>query len=178
MKRILVLLLVLLLGLPALTLAATDGKIGYVDLQKALQASEAGKKAKEQIEIMGKKYQKPAETRQNELRKLQEEFDKQAMLLSEDVRLKREREFQQKVKEYQRFVEDIQDELQSADADHSRQIIAGLLKVAQEIGAKEGYTMLINGSIIYPEPKSANLTISDITDQVIKAYDARQRTAK
>lgn len=174
MKKILVVLLVALLGLPALSLAAAEGKVAYVDLQKALNLSEAGKAAKEKIAGMVKKHEATVESRQNELKKLKDDFDKQAMLLSEEARAAKERDYQQKLRDFQRMTKDIQEELQQADADHTRQIIEGLLKVVKEIGEKEGYALVLElteGSIVYADPKL------DITETVIKAHNAR-RTGK
>jgi outer membrane protein len=175
MKRMLVLFLVLLLGAPALAVAAPEGKIGYIDLQKALNVSEAGKNAKEKIAGMVKQHETTVENRQKELKKLKDDLDKQAMLLSEEARASKERDYQQKLRDFQRMTKDIQEELQQADADHTRQIIEGLLKVVKEIGDKEGYALILElteGSIVYADPKL------DITDKAIKAYDARQRTGK
>jgi outer membrane protein len=175
MKRILALLLVLILGLPVLSLAAAEGKIGYIDLQKALNVSVAGKNAKEKIANMVKKHEVTVENRQNELKKLKDDMDKQSMLLSDEARAGKERDYQQKLRDFQRMTKDIQEELQQADADHTRQIIEGILKVVKEVGEKEGYALVLElteGSIVYADPKL------DITDAIIKAYDARQRPAK
>jgi outer membrane protein len=174
MKHILVLLSVLLLALPAMSLAE-GGKIAYIDLQKALNTSEAGKNAKDKIANMVKKHETTVENRQKELKKLKDDLDKQAMLLSEEARATKERDYQQKLRDFQRMTKDIQEELQQADADHTRQIIEGLLKVVKEVGDKEGYALVLElteGSIVYANPKL------DITDQIIKTYDARQRTGK
>ncbi len=172
MKRLVVLLLAgLLLATPAL---AAD-KIGYVDLQKALNLSAAGKDAKEKIAKKVQEYKGTVEARQKELKNLKDELDKQAMVLSEDAHSAKEREYQQKVKDYQRFTKDIQEELQQKDNDYTKQIIEELFKVVKEIGQKEGYTLVLEqneGSIIYADDKI------DLTDQVIKAYDtSKKKTA-
>ncbi len=137
MKRIVALVLAALVlsSVPAL---ASDMKIGYVDLQKALNESNAGKAAKEKIAAKVKDYQKKVEARQEELKKLKEELDKQAMLLSEDARSAKERDYQQKLKDFQRFTKDIQDDLQQRDADFTKSIIQDLVKVVQKVGKEKG----------------------------------------
>lgn len=168
MKRLIGLTLAaLLLATPAL---AVDAKIGYVDLQKALNLSEAGKSAKEKIAKTVKEYEGTVEGRQKELKKLKEDLEKQALVLSEVARADKEREYQQKLKEFQRFTKDIQEELQQKDTDFTRQILEELLKVIKEIGQKEGYTLVLEqteSSLLYADSKI------DITEKVIKAYDAR-----
>lgn len=170
MKRIVAVLLTLLLfAAPAL---AADTKIGYVDLQKALNTSEAGKSAKDKISKKVKEYEGTIDTRQKEIKKLKEELEKQAMLLSEDARGAKERDYQQKVKEFQRFTKDVQEELQQKDNEFTKQILEELFKVIKEVGEKEGYTMILEqseSSILYADEKV------NLTDKVIKAFDAKKK---
>ena len=170
MKRMIALVLALSL-FAALPVMAAEAKLGYVDLQKALNTSENGKAAKERITKTVKEYESTVEARQKELRRLKEELDKQALLLSEDARGVKEREYQQKLRDFQRFTKDIQDELQQKDAEYTRKILDELLKVIRDIGGKEGYTMIFEqteGSVLFADPKI------DLTDKVIKAYDAQR----
>ncbi|MDH3998682.1 MAG: OmpH family outer membrane protein [Desulfuromonadales bacterium] len=167
MKQIAVLVLVCL-GLMAGPVFAETQKIGYVDLQKAMNLSFAGKEAKEKIQAKVKTYEGEAQQRQEELQKLKEDLEKQAMLLSEEARSSKERDYQQKVKEYQRFTKDIQETLQQTDADLTRKILEALLTVVQGVGKDEGYAMILEkteSSLVYADDSI------DITDLVIKAYN-------
>lgn len=170
MKRIVAALFtLLLLAAPAL---AVENKIGYVDLQKALNTSEAGKAAKEKISKKVKEYEGTIDTRQKEIKKLKEELEKQAMLLSEEARGAKERDYQQKVKEFQRFTKDIQEELQQKDNEFTKQILEELFKVIKDVGEKEGYTLILEqseSSILYADEKV------NLTDKVIKAFDAKKK---
>ncbi len=167
MNRIIVFVLaVLFLAAPAF---AADVKIGYIDLQKALNSSDAGKAAKEKIGKTVQEYQGTVEARQKELKKLKDDLDKQTLVLSDEARAAKEREYQQKLKDYQRFTKDIQEELQQKDADYTRQILEDLLKLVKEIGQKEGYTVILEqaeSSILYADEKI------DLTEKVISAYNA------
>jgi outer membrane protein len=53
-----------------------------------------------------------------------------------------------------------------------KNIFIGLQKVIQKLGAEEGYTVILekNESIVLFASKS-----TDITDQVIKVYDAQKK---
>ncbi len=170
MKRFIVALLAAsLLATPAL---AADVKIGYVDLQKALNTSEAGKAAKDRITKKVKEYEGTIDSRQKELKKLKDDLEKQGMLLSEEARGAKERDYQQKVKEFQRFTKDIQEELQQKDADFTKQILEELFKVIKEVGEKEGYTLILEqseSSILYADEKV------NLTDKVIKSFDAKKK---
>lgn len=167
MKRFVVLLLVCL-GLIASPVMAQAQKIGYVDLQKALNLSAAGKEAKEQIKAKVQGYDVDVQKRQEELKKLKEDLEKQAMLLSEEARNAKERDYQQKVKDYQRFTKDIQESLQQTDADLTRKILERLLKVVQDLGKSAGYTLILEkteSSLVYADDSI------DMTDEVIKIFD-------
>ncbi len=167
MKRFVVLLLVCV-GLVASPVMAEVQKIGYVDLQKALNLSAAGKVAKEKIKTKVQSYDVDVQQRQEELKKLKEDLEKQALLLSDEARNAKEREYQQKVKDYQRFTKDIQETLQQTDADLTRKILESLLKVVQDVGKNKGYTMVLEkteSSIVYADESI------DMTDEVIKAFD-------
>ena len=97
MKRFVVLLLALSF-LAAVPAVAADVKLGYVDLQKALNLSEAGKAAKEKIQKKVKDHESAIDARQKELKKLKDELEKQALLLSEEARGGKERDYQQKLR--------------------------------------------------------------------------------
>jgi outer membrane protein len=172
MKRLIGLTLIMLLTSAGAALAA-ETKIGYVDLQKALNLSVAGKAAKEKIAGKVKEYETIVESRQEELRKLKEELEKKALLLSETARADKERDYQQKLKEFQRFTKDIQEELQQQDADHTRRILEELFQVIKEVGEKEKYTLVLEkteSSILFADDQI------NLTARIIKAYDARFAT--
>lgn len=170
-KRI-VLLFTLAFFATVVCASANDLKIGYVDLQKALNMSEAGKSAKEKIAQRVKELESSFEGREKELKKIKDDLDKQSLLLSEEARATKERDYQQKLKEFQRLTKDAQEEVQQKDADFTRQILEGLSKVIQEFGTKEGYTMILEkteSAILFADPKV------DLTDRLIKAFDASRK---
>lgn len=152
-----------------LPVSAAEFKIGYIDLQKALNQSEAGKAAKDKIAQRVKDHEATIDARQKELKKLKDDIDKQGLLLSEDARAAKERDYQQKLKEFQRLTKDAQEEVQQKDSDFTRQILEDLSKVIQEFGAREGFSMILEkteSAVLYADDKS------DLTERVIRAYDA------
>lgn len=162
----------LVLALALVFIASTAfaaGGVAFIDLQKALNLSDAGVKAKAEIGQQVKKYEAKVAAEQEALKEMKKELDKQAVLLSDDARGKKEREFQQRAKEFQRFTKDIQEELQQKDADFTKKIIDEILKTARKIGKDKGYTVILEkseSSIIYGD------STVDLTDDVIKAYNS------
>lgn len=167
-KLIVSLIALLLLAAPALA----ETKIAYVDLQKALNLSKTGIEAKQQISVQVKKYEGEFKAKQDELMKLKEELEKQAVLLSDEAKAKKERDFQQNVKELQRFQKDIKEELQQRDGELTKKILNELFEILQTIGKDGGYSMILEkneGAVIYADASV------DLTDALIKAYDASKK---
>ncbi|HEY4744544.1 MAG TPA: OmpH family outer membrane protein [Desulfuromonadaceae bacterium] len=150
---------------------AADLKIGYVEMQRALNSSDAGKEAKEQLAARLKKYQDEINVKQDELKKLKDELEKQGTFLTDATRATKEKDYQQKLKEFQRFTKDAQDELQQKDEEFTRKILEGMEKVIQEYGRKNGYTFILvrNESMLFADEKA------DVTDDVLKQFNASRK---
>ena len=103
------------------------------------------------------------------MKKLKEELEKQAVLLSDEARATKERDYQQKLKDFQRYTKDRQDELQQLDAQFTNQIVEKFLEMAQDLAKKEGFDLLLergSGGVIYGSDAI------DLTDKLIAASDA------
>ena len=151
---------------------AADLKVAYVDIQRAVNDSNAGKEAKKAITKDVEKFQRLVADKQKELQTLKESLDKQALMMTPDARANKEKEYQNKLREFQRWGEDTQNEVNQKRTEMERNISAALMKVIQKIGADEGYTVILerNENIVLFASKSI-----DITDRVIKAYDAQKK---
>jgi outer membrane protein len=170
MKRI------ILAGIVAACIASTsvfaaDLKLGYIDMQRALNGSEAGKEAKEQLATKVKKYQDEINVKQEDLKKLKEELEKQGMLLSDSARAAKEKDYQNRLKDFQRFTKDAQDELQGKDEELTRKILEGMEKVIQEYGRQKGYAFIFvkNESMLFVDEKG------DLTEEVLKLFNSTRK---
>jgi len=151
---------------------SADIKIGWVDMQKAVNECNAGKEAKKTLSKEVEKVQRLIAERQKELQQMKEPLEKQGLMLTPEARASREKEFQTKLRDSQRWGEDVQNEFSQKRIEMERNISSGLVKVVQEIGAKEGYTVILerNENIVLFTSKSI-----DLTDLVIKAYDMQKK---
>jgi len=150
---------------------ATDAKYGYLDMQRAMQTSEAGKEAKEQLAARYTSYQKEINAKQEDLQKLIDEFEKQGMLLSESARYTKDIDIQQRIKELQRFTKDAQDDVLAKDKELTDRIFEGLVKIVQVFCHKNGYTFIFvkNESLVFADDKV------DVTDEILKLLDANHK---
>jgi outer membrane protein len=154
---------------------AAEIKIGIVDLQKALNESEAGKQAKKDLEEIIKAKQKLIDQKGREIEKLKEEIDKQASVLSEKALRQKQDELDRKMRDYKRFVQDAQDEVKRKEAQLTEEILKELRKVIDEIGKKENFTLIlekVEGVVLYIDE-----TV-DITQKVIETYNKKIKKNK
>ena len=153
---------------PALS---ADLKIGSVDIQRAVNECIAGKEAKKVFAKEMEKYQRVFMDKQKELQTMKDSLEKQAPMLTPGARASKEKEFQTKLRESQRWAEDSQNEIKQKGMEMDRNITQGMVKVVQKIGAEEGYNLIVaNENIVLYTSKSI-----DLTDRVIKAFDAQKK---
>ena len=151
---------------------AADYKIGCVDIQKAVNECNAGKEAKKAIAKEVEKFQRLIAEKQKELQVMKDSLDKQSPMLNPEARASKEKEYQGKLREFQRWGEDTQNEVNQKRMEIERNIGLGLQKVIQKVGADEGFTFILerNESIVLFASKAI-----DITDRVIKLFDVQKK---
>ena len=159
---------VLALAAPALA----EIKIGIVDLQRALNESAAGKRAKDQFKVEFDRMQGSLKGEKDRLDKMKEDLDKQSAVLKADDRKTKADEFERRQRDLRRKLEDSDAELRKKDQELTGEILKDLATVIQELGQRDNYTVVLensSSSVLYGA-KSI-----DITDEVIRTFDARKR---
>lgn len=152
-------------------LAAADVKIGYVDLQRALNESSAGKKAKEDFRGQVERLESQLKGKKEELDKLKSDLETKGTVMADGQRKKLETEFEQKRLDLKRRFEDSQAELQKKDQELTGKIIQDLQGIIKEVGDRDGYTLILelgSSPVLYYK-KSA-----DITDDVLSVYNSKR----
>ncbi len=136
------LVLAMMLG----TAATAEVKIGYVDMQKAIQETSAGKKAKKELEEAFNKKKKELEKKEADLKKMNEDFEKKSMVLTDDVRAKKQQELQGEMLKYRDMVGKSQMDIQKQERELTTPIIESLRKNLTAIAEKEGFTVILEKS--------------------------------
>lgn len=150
-------------------------KIGVVDLIKSLNESDAGKKAKADLEILIKTKQAAIDEKGKEIEKLKSDLEKQSSVLSADARKSKEDELEKHIREYQRIVTDSQTDVKKKEGEFTGEILKDLRAIIEKIGQEGNYTMIIEnaeGIILYSKPDQ------NLTEQVIKKYNESKGKAK
>ena len=154
---------------------AADLRIAVVDMQRALNECDAGKKAKDQVKAKFEKAQDQLKRQREELDKARDDFDKKALVLKEDQRRDMEKEFEAKSLDFKRKYEDFQRDLKRTDSELTSGIVEQLYGIVAEIGQQKGYTAIIeasSGVLLYSDKAI------DITDEVIKQHNANPNKAR
>jgi outer membrane protein len=154
--------------LPAYAHAAEVSKIGVIDLQKVLNECESGKKAKTDLEALIKSKESVIDEKGKEIEKLKSEIQKQSSALSADAKKSKEDELEKFMRDYQRTVQDSQAEVKKKEGELTESIIKEVHKIVDRIGKEEGYTMIIEKSLVLYTSQDL-----DITDRVIKEYNKK-----
>lgn len=94
-----------------------DGKIGVIDPQRIFNDTNAGKKAKDNLSAFSKNRQALMEMDERELRRMEEDFVKQASVLSATAKREREEQFRRRMQEYQQKVNELNREVQEKQKD-------------------------------------------------------------
>jgi outer membrane protein len=173
MKKVLFVAVILMLAVGHAY--ADNVKIGVVDLMKALNESDAGKKAKSELEDMIKTKQAVIDEKGKAIEKMKGELEKQSSVLSADAKKAKEDQLEKMVREYQRVVSDSQTEVKKRESDLTGGILKEIKAIVDQMGKEGGYTMIIEnaeGVVLYSKKDL------DLTDAVIEKFNASQKAGK
>jgi outer membrane protein len=156
--------------LPALAFGQDRVKIGFIDVQRAISESVAGKRARDRFQAQVKKAEADLLKEKNELERLKGELDKKSPLLKDDERRNLEGDLQRRYVIYQRSMNDQQQELRQKESEMTRDILKELEKIVNEVGKAEKFTLILERSQILYSDQGI-----DITNKVIEVYNSRAK---
>lgn len=147
--------------------ARAELKLAYVDVQRALNECDAGKKAKTEFQGRVQSLESHLQRQQNEVQTLKDEIEKKGMLMNADQRQNLQEQYMTKLKNFERDYKDTKDELQRKDNEITAKIVHDLAQVIRSVGERDGYTLVLEkGSILWGAPNI------DLTEQVLRSYNS------
>lgn len=144
-------------------------KVAVVDMQRALNETEDGRKAKAQLKKLFEDRQKQLDKQQNELKTLKESLEKQRDVLSHDVLSKKLEEYQKAFGTLQQTYMEFQRELGSKEGELTKDIIERMQRIMRRVGQTDGYSLVLERSesgVVYVPSNY------DLTDVLIQRYNA------
>ncbi|OGQ04747.1 MAG: hypothetical protein A3F82_08175 [Deltaproteobacteria bacterium RIFCSPLOWO2_12_FULL_44_12] len=144
-------------------------RFGMVDFQKALYETNEGKRAEASLNAAMNEKKKKFDILRGELDAMKTDFEKQRLVLSGQPLEEKKQALQKKLIEVEQTGASYEQDLGNKKADALKKILTGLQGVVQDIGQKEGFTLIFEksgGGVLFSSGAE------DITDRVIKAYNA------
>jgi outer membrane protein len=153
---------------------ASDFKTGVVDLNKVLNESDAGRRAKVDLEGLIKSKQSQIDEKGKAAEKLKNDMEKQASILTPDARKAKEEELERLVRDYQRLVTDANAEVKKKENEVMGSILGELKELIAKVGRDEKYTLILEAvpAVVLYYDKAL-----DITDRMTKAYNESKAKA-
>lgn len=168
-KMSLILALVFLAGF-----AFAEFKLGIINPQAVLQSSLKGKEAIGRLQALQLSKQKKFEAMQKEIENLEKESMSPA--LNAEARDRKAQDLANKRIEIKRFAEDAQKDGMAVQQKEFEKIQADLMPIIEKIAKENGFSLVLDlttSGITYFDPASG----IDITEKVVKAYDAQSTAA-
>ena len=148
---------------------AMAGGIAVVDFNKAGSLVKEGNRIQTEL----RELQAERETRIKEMEKqimgMRADYEKQAMILSEDTRSEKEAEIMAATQQFQQAVVAAQQEMAQAYETKAASLFEKLRVVCEEIGKEKGYDLILEvsqGGVVYSGKSD------DITAELVTRYDA------
>jgi outer membrane protein len=161
------------LALAPLAARAAEPKLGYVDLQRALEEIDEGKAAKAQLKKDFDEKQKQLDQRTDEVKKLDADFQKQSLVMAPDAKAAKAAEIDRKKGEVQQFFVGLQQDLAGREREVTRGIFDKMLGMVRELAEAEGFTMVLDRNTVLYAPASL-----DVTNELVRKYNARFGSGK
>lgn len=150
-------------------------RLGYVDMQAAILQTEEGKAAKSKIEKEAEDKRKDLLNQQGELKKLDEEMQAQSAVLSEEVKVTKQKELQTKYQGFRNAQMAFEQEVRQKEMQETQKIFQNLSKVIDDVAKKKNLDLVFErgaGALLYASK------IEDITPEVVSAYNSKHKVKK
>jgi outer membrane protein len=130
--------------------AAAPGpaKIGFVDLERTLLETPAGKRASTKFEQSLKGKQNELDKKRKDLEKFKAEFEKQRSMLKPDVIAKREQEFNERTMELQSYFMKLQNDLATERAQLIQEVLKQAGPVIKQVAQEQNFSLIVDRAAV------------------------------
>lgn len=142
-------------------------KVGYINSDAILAKYEGAKEIKDKLDKQVAKWEQEASKRQNEMKAMKDQIDKQSLLLSTERKKELEDSLQAKYVAYQQFLQEKfgqKGEAYAKQEELSKPMVDKIMAIIQKIAKDENFDFIFDakgGAIVYALPKY------DLTERVI-----------
>jgi outer membrane protein len=150
--------------------ARAEVKLGFVDLQRALNEVDEGKTAKATLKHDFDEKQKQLDLKKAEFEKMKTDFEKQSVVLADQAKREKATELDRKALELQQLFVQLQKDLSERERDMTRGIFEKMAAIVREIAEAEGFNMVLertDAGLVYAQSSL------DLTNELIRKYNAK-----
>ncbi len=169
MKKVLLVLMVgfaVLLNGALSRVNAAEIKMGFVDIDRAANDSEEGKKAVSGLKDFMSTRQASITDKGKAIEKMKSDLDKQGGIMSPDAKKSKIEELERSEREFQRIVSDANQEFEKKRRELTESVYKEIIDIVGKYGQAEKYTVILPvQSLLYSEKTL------DLTDIIIKKFN-------
>lgn len=152
------------------TVASADFKVAYVDVQKAIEQTAMGKKAKAELKKEADKKTKELEKKKTDIDKMREDIEKKRSVLAEEAFAKKAAEVTEEMQKFNVAAGKAQQEIQKKESELLEPIMKKMKTVIEKLAKDKGVSMVIQSGaaaqiVLYSTSEA------DLTDELVKAFD-------
>ncbi|MCX7897905.1 MAG: OmpH family outer membrane protein [Rhodocyclaceae bacterium] len=142
--------------------AYAEVKIGYVNTQRLLTESPQAQRISERLRKDFEKREQELQRKAKQLQTMQEQFQKEALTMSESERRNKEREIGEFSRNLQREEREFREDLSLRRNEGAATVLEAADKAVRKVAEAEKFTLIVQEAV-YIDPRI------DITDKVIRA---------
>ena len=140
-------------------------KLAYIDSEVLRQELPEFKSVERQVQRLQQQFEQEATDRESKLRRLQEDFRKQELLMSEARKAELQAQFEESVRQLQEFTQQKlgpNGELFRKNMELSSPVLERINAAIETIAKEDGYDFIFDvangGAIVYVDPERYNIT--------------------
>ena len=137
---------------------AKDVRVGVIDIQAAVTGTKEWKKEFASFKTKFQKEKVIIATKEKNLKKMIENLNKQSMVLSPELKRKKEEALLKKKKEFERHVQDKNDEFAKSEKAITNKILKKMVKIVKDLGESKKFTMILEKKVGLYFDQSVDLT--------------------
>lgn len=156
--------LALLAAVAGAPLAAQELRVGYVNSERILRDSNPAKAATAKLEQEFSKRDKELQDMGAKLKATADRFEKDAPVLAESERARRQRELTELDRDFQRRQREFREDLNQRRNEELQSLLERAQRIVRQIAEQEKYDLIVQDAVYF----SSRV---DITDKVLRALN-------
>ena len=141
-------------------------KIGYVNTERVLRDAAPARRAQSKLDAEFRPRDQDLARLADQLKKMQDDIEKNSVTMSESQRRNREREWGDLNRDFQRKQREFREDLNQRRNEELARVVAQANQVITQIAEQEKFDLIIQDAVFW-SPRI------DITDRVIKALEGK-----